>query len=124
MQSPPNPSTTSCANTCASGQTSASLMRRLIPFLNRSILSIPRHEEHRDDGLCFSCCSEERWPAASCTLTTRSEAASMDEKPDPNCVINPTPPGVSPEAQELNRDWEFLLNGSLLFGKAGLTLSL
>jgi len=48
----------------------------------------------------------------------------MDEKPDPNCVINPTPPGVSPEAQELNRDWEFLLNGSLLFGKAGLTLSL
>ena len=41
----------------------------------------------------------------------------MDEKPDPNCVTNLAPPGVSLEAQELIRDWEFLFFAFfLLFG--------
>ena len=40
----------------------------------------------------------------------------MDEKPDPNYVTNPAPPGVSPEAQELIGDWEFLFSAFLLFG--------
>ncbi|HEX8801552.1 MAG TPA: hypothetical protein VF772_23210, partial [Terriglobales bacterium] len=40
----------------------------------------------------------------------------MDEKPDPNYVTNPAPPGVSREAQELIRDWEFLFSAFLLFG--------
>ena len=40
----------------------------------------------------------------------------MDEKPDPNCVINPAPPGVSPEVQELIRDGEFLFFAFLLLG--------
>ena len=44
----------------------------------------------------------------------------MDEKPDPNCVTNPAAPGVSPEAQELIRDWEFLFFAFLLFGPGRL----
>jgi hypothetical protein len=44
----------------------------------------------------------------------------MDEKPDPNCVTNPAPPGVSPEAQELIRNWECLFFALLLFGLGSL----
>ena len=40
----------------------------------------------------------------------------MDDKPDTNCVTNPAAPGVSPEAQELIRDWEFRFFAFLLFG--------
>jgi len=45
----------------------------------------------------------------------------MDEKPCSNCPATPAGPGVSPEAHELIRDWEFLFLAFLLFGLGRLT---